>query len=405
MIPRRRAQVDPDEFAFIAGILEAGSPPVRAVERFEQAVASRVCRKEAVALSSGRRAMTAILRHIGIAPGDEVIIPAYTLGDLIPLIESLGATVVPADIDPTTFNLTTASVGARITSRTRAILALHLFGAPCPIEEIVALGARHGIPVVEDCAHALGASCRGRPAGSFGYAAFFSFETTKPVNTYGGGMVVTDDTDLASALRAVRTGDRPMLSQFRRKYTAVLAEDILFRTGLAAPFLLLLATPQFQEWMSRFYRRFQHAPPADLEYLPIQAELGLRKLRTLDARTAEREEIALRYRAHLAPEIDLQEVGAGDRSSWYFLVARLPCEAAPIRRALLRHGIDAGVGDEIADDCAARLGRDDCPVVADVHRRALALPMFEGLAEQDLRRVAHTVNRLVARTGTHRNRA
>ncbi len=396
MIPRRRAYLDPDEFSFVARILETGSTPVHAVARLEEAVASRVGTAAGVAMSSGRRAMVAILSHLEVGPGDEVVIPAYTLKDLVPLIQGLGATAVPADIDPETFNVSRDTVAPRLTSRTRAILVVHLFGAPCDIEGIVDLGRNRGIPVIEDCAHALGSSVHGRQVGSFGRAAFFSFETTKPVNTFGGGMVVTNDLELAAAVRSARAGACMSFEAFRQKTTSVVLEDLLFRTGLAAPFLFLLATPRFKRWMNQAYRRLQHAPPADTAYLPVQAELGLRKLASLETRVAEREQIALRYRALLAPRITIQKVPAGCRSTWYFLVALLPRDAAPVRRALLLRGIDAGVEDEIADDCAAWLERSDCPVVADVARRAIALPIYEGLRERDLRQVAHTLNTLVA---------
>ncbi|MCZ7584536.1 MAG: DegT/DnrJ/EryC1/StrS family aminotransferase [Deltaproteobacteria bacterium] len=120
-----------------------------------------------------------------------MIVPAYTLAELLPLMRAHGLRPVAADIEPEGFNVDVKSVEAHITPNTKAILATHLFGAPCDIEALCALASARGLHVVEDCAHGLGATVNGRKAGTFGTAAFFSFEVNKALPTYGGGMVVT----------------------------------------------------------------------------------------------------------------------------------------------------------------------------------------------------------------------
>lgn len=387
IIPRRQAHLLPNEVEQLREELTHPERDAGAVAEWERTVADYVGVPHAAAVSSGRRAMTLIFKYLGVGSGTEVIIPAYTLKDLIPLIQGLGATAVPADIDPATLNADPAAVEARISPRTRAILVLHAFGSPCRIEEIVELGAKRGIPVVEDCAHSLGATSGGAQTGSFGTAAFFSFETTKPVNTFGGGMVVSSDRALIDAVHAEVAGARLDPGVVERKLQAVLTERKMFRTGLCFPMLLLLAMHPTRRAVSQLYRRFQHAPPGDIAYLPLQARLGMRKLASLGERIRHREACVELLRSALGPAVPLQAVRPGCLSTWYFAAAVLPRPAFSVRRKLLLRGIDAGVEDEVADDCAMLLGDEGCPNAGNIFGRALALPMFDGIKESVVRRV------------------
>jgi len=397
MIPRRKAHTCPGEFAEIARLCRSvDTYDETVVAEWERAMAAYVGVAHGASVNSGRRGMTLILEHLGVGVDDEVIVPAYTLKDLIPLIQELGAHVVPADIDPETLTISPDTIRARLSRRTKAILALHAFGAPCAIEEIVALGNCSGVPVVEDCAHSLGATVRGRQTGSFGRAGFFSFETTKPINTFGGGMVVSDDTSLIEHIRKVTRSDAPDRQLLRKKVRATRLERGMFATGMAFPFLCFLATPGFKQTIARIYRRVQHAPPNHVRYSPIQARLGLSKLATLDRRIESRRRKAELLRGLLRPEVRPQRLLDGSASSWYFLVVVLPGTAAAVRNRLLARGIDAGIEDEIADNCAALLGFRDCPNTERIYRRAIALPLYEDLPEEKVRRVAKTLNGLIS---------
>lgn len=396
MIPRRAVHTTPGELRrLVRACREDRAGDEQVVTAWENTCAALAGVSHAAAVNSGRRGMTLILQHLKVGPGDEVIVPAYTLKDLLGLIEGLGARPVPADIDPETLNVTAESIRARIGPRTRAILVLHAFGCPCDIEPITALAARGGLPVVEDCAHSLGATVNGRATGSFGYAGFFSLETTKPVNTFGGGMVVSEDAALVESIRTATASDPHDAAAVLKKVKATRTERLLFRTGLAFPFLHLLACPLCSRFANRMYRRMQHAPPP-VRYLPLQAELGEAKAATLAERIASRQQKARLYRELLTPEIRVQRVPEGCRSTWYFFVAVLPSAAAPARRKLLWRGIDAGVGDEIADNCAAVLGYDDCPNADSVCPRAIALPMYEDLSDEAIRKVARVLNKAIS---------
>jgi dTDP-4-amino-4,6-dideoxygalactose transaminase len=168
----------------------------------------------------GRVALYAILRALGIGPGDEVILPGFTCVVVPNAIRFAGAVPVYVDIASCEYNLDPARVQAAITPRTRAILVQHTFGIPGPIYECLDLARRHGLDVIEDSAHAFGSRLDGRPLGSFGRAAFFSTQWSKPYTTGLGGMAVTRDPELAAALRKVLDGfiPPPFAARFRLQF-------------------------------------------------------------------------------------------------------------------------------------------------------------------------------------------
>lgn len=394
LIPRRFPHVLPEEQALLAAPEQV---PAEHVTRLEAAIAKLTGSNAAVCLNSGRQGMLLILRHLGVGAGDEVIIPAFTLGALVPLVESLGAKPVPADIDAETLNVTAATVAGRINEKTRAVIVLHAFGAPAPVDEILVHTRARGIPIVEDCAHSLGATLKERQTGTFGEAGFYSFEITKPVNTYGGGMVVSDDIDLVDSIRQEIAPLKPDYASLAGKVKAAQLERFLMRSNLGWPILYALAHPWTRQPLSALYRSRQSVPSSAAAYTPAQARLGLKKLESLESRIAWRTRLAGLYRALLAPEIRLQRVGGGCTSTWYFLVATLPVPAEPVRLALLGRGIDSAIGEEVADDISGPLGYTDCPVATHVQSHAIALPLFDSMPEASVRRVCAAVNAVVRR--------
>lgn len=168
-----------------------------AVTRFEREFAAWLGRKHAIACASGSAAVHCAIAALRLAAGDEVITtPITDMGALTPIFYE-GAVPVFADVDPTTWNVTAATIEAQITDRTRAIVVTHLFGSPCDLDAILALAERHGLPVVEDAAQAFGASFGGRKVGTFGRLAAFSLQQGKHITTGEGGIVCTDDDELA----------------------------------------------------------------------------------------------------------------------------------------------------------------------------------------------------------------
>jgi perosamine synthetase len=174
------------------------------VERFEAAMAARAGRRHGIAVCNGSAALDVAIEALRIGPGDEVILPAFTIISCIAQIVRSGATPVLVDSDPRTWNMDVRQLEARVTARTRAILIVHVYGLPADVEPVLELARRRGLRVIEDAAQMHGQTYRARPCGSFGDLSTFSFYPNKLVTSGEGGMVVADDAQLAAECRSLR---------------------------------------------------------------------------------------------------------------------------------------------------------------------------------------------------------
>jgi len=185
-----------DSAKFILG------PEMKALEK---EIAAYCGTREAVAVANGTDALVLTLKALGIGPGDEVITSPFTFFASAETVAQVGATPVFVDIDPVTLNMDLDQLEDKITSKTKAIIPVHIFGQMVDVERVMEIAARHDLKVIEDAAQAIGAEYRGRRAGSLGHAGTFSFFPTKNLGGYGdGGMIVTDDEHLAAELRMLR---------------------------------------------------------------------------------------------------------------------------------------------------------------------------------------------------------
>ena len=222
------------------------------VLKLEEEIARRSQVRHALAVNSGTSALLIALVGLGVGPGDEVIVPGFTFVASISAIVYAGAVPVLAEIDRT-LNLDPGDVRAKITPRTKAIMAVHMMGNPARLDELQAVADEHGLFLVEDCAQAFGASYKGRPIGSIGQVGTFSFNVFKTVTSGDGGMIITDDEALYgrcfafhdqghSPLRAgVEIGRRPFLGlDFR--YTELQAAVLLAQMRKLPPMLAHLRT-------------------------------------------------------------------------------------------------------------------------------------------------------------------
>ena len=175
------------------------------MKTLEKEIAAFCGTKDAVAVANGTDALVLTLKAFGIGPGDEVITTPFTFFASAETIALVGATPVFVDIDPVTLNMDLTQLEGKITSKTKAIIPVHIFGQMMDVEKIMEIAARHDLKVIEDAAQAIGAEYRGKKAGSIGHASTFSFFPTKNLGAYGdAGMIVTNDEDLASQLRMLR---------------------------------------------------------------------------------------------------------------------------------------------------------------------------------------------------------
>lgn len=390
MIPRRRIPIAAADLRDIAAAPFVSSTRDAAdVAAFEQAFRSRAGCAHALATASGREALLLIVDALGLGPGDELIVPAYTLGELLPLIAARGIACVAADIDAATLNVTAASVAARIGPRTGALLVDHLFGAPCDIGALAELAARRGLPLIEDCAHAAGAVACGRPVGSFGQAALFSLEVSKGVATFGGGMLITSDARIAAHARQALAGRQCHRGPALRKAALKCVEELAVRSPLYALAARLMFGGKSGSGFEQAYRRaHDRLRPQALAYSGLQARIGLRRLAGLDVRNQRLNALWQELAQHLPPGFAVPQRDRHGEPAFYNFAARYEGDIRRLRRAAQAQGIDLAIGGEVMDDCAALLGQADCPVAAAAYAGMVQVPLHDGLGRGGPRGVA-----------------
>lgn len=208
-IPLSSPDIDEEDIAAVTSVLRTPQLSIGPMqESFEKEFARYVGCRHAVAVSSGTAGLHLSLLAIGIAPGDEVIVPSFTFIAAANAVRYVGAKPVFVDIEAGTLNMDPARVEAAVTSRTRALMVVHTFGVPANLTRLLAVAARHSLRVIEDACEAIGAEHQGRKVGTFGDAGVFGFYPNKQITTGEGGMVVTNDPAIAAAVQALRNHGR-----------------------------------------------------------------------------------------------------------------------------------------------------------------------------------------------------
>jgi perosamine synthetase len=174
------------------------------LKKFEEQFSARMGRKYGIAVSNGSVALDAAVVALGLGKGDEVILPAFTIISCAAAIVRAGAIPVLVDSDPQTWNMDVTQIEAKITPRTKAIMVVHIYGLPVDMDPVLALAENYGLKIIEDAAEMHGQTYKGRPCGSFGDISTFSFYPNKHVTTGEGGMMLTDDPQLAERCRSLR---------------------------------------------------------------------------------------------------------------------------------------------------------------------------------------------------------
>lgn len=351
---RRRARLE----AAFKRVLESGRYILGAeVEKFEAAFAAYCGTRHCIGVANGLDALTLIFegyREMGeLSPGDEVIVPANTYIASILAVSRAGLTPVPVEPDPASLNLDPERVFPKITGRTRAILAVHLYGTVADMEPLRALAKAHGLKVIEDAAQAHGAAWRGTRTGALGDAAGFSFYPSKNLGALGdGGAVTTNDDRLAETIRALRNYGSSAKNENRFK-------------GLNSRLDELQA-----------------------------AVLGV-GLESLEEDNARRRALARRYLAEIRnPSVTLPAAAEDRESAWHLFVVR-----APDREALGRHlagqGIETAVHYPIPphkQEAYREWNALSFPLTEAIHREVLSLPMGPHLSDAQTDRVIAAVN-------------
>ena len=273
---------------------------------YERAFAELFKAEGAFAFWKGRVALYAILKALGIDSGDEVILPGYTCMVNANPIKYLGAKPVYVDIEPRTFNIDVAQLESKITVRTKAIIAQHTYGYPCDIDSMLEVAILRGIPLIEDCCLALGSKYKGKTAGTFGKAAYFSFQWNKAFTTGLGGVAITNDAKLAERLSVLRA--EQMCEPSRKEALMLAAQLTIYRLSIY-PRTTALAQNIFRYLTKKdlilgSYSIREYEPIMAEDFFKdmswVQARSGLRQLRKLQQNIAHRKKIAEFYDQLLA---------------------------------------------------------------------------------------------------------
>jgi perosamine synthetase len=376
LLPYGRQTVEDDDVRAVVAALRSGwlttGPQVAA---FEHALAAAVGAPHAVAVSSGTAALHAAAFAAGIRPGDEVIVPALTFAASANAVLYQGGVPVFADVRGDTLCVDPADVAARLTPRTRAVMAVDYAGQPADLDEIGAVARERGLVLIEDAAHALGAEYRGRRVGALADLTTFSFHPVKQVTTGEGGLVTTSSREMDARLR-----------QFRNH-------------GLET------------EFAQRHERGDEYSPMVTLGYnyrlTDLGCALGLSQLGKLEHFLKRRGELAQRYRTELAgqPGLRMPAVLPDVRHAWHIFpvlleVERLAADRRTILAALRAENIGAAVHyvpvywHPYYQGLGYRRGL--CPRAEWAFARLLTLPLFPAMTDGDADDVLAAVRKVLA---------
>jgi perosamine synthetase len=362
-IPLAKPYIDEREEEFVLEVLRSGRLSLGpTIDRFEELIAERVGAPYAAGLSSATAGLHLLVHMAGIGTGDEVITSPLSFASSANCFLFEGATPVFADVDRRTWNLDPDAVEAAITERTKAVVAVDMFGYPCELEPLMELCERRGLTLIEDSAEALGAEYKGAPIGSHGPPCVFGFYPNKQIATGEGGIVTTHSEEQWQLLRSLRNQGR-----------------------------------SYDEggWFNHVRLGFNY------RWTDLQAAVGIAQLEKLDRMLALRSEAASRY-AELLSGVDGVGLAPADdadhRRSWFVYVVELAPEIdrARVMVELRERGVDVAEYVpciHLLTYMRERYGFAEglCPVAEDIASRTLALPFFPGIEPGDQAYVAETL--------------
>lgn len=375
MIPYGHQVIDEADIAAVVKVLRSDYLTTGpAVEQFEKKVSEYVGAKYAVAVTNGTAALHIACLAAGIGEGDEVITSPITFAASANCVLYCGGTPVFADIDLQTYNISPEEIEKKITGRTKAIIPVHFAGQPCDMDAIGSIAKKYGLMVIEDGAHALGASCHGKRIGTFSDMTTFSFHPVKPITTGEGGMVVTDNEQLYRKLKLFRSH-------------GIIREENLMDESF----------PERGEgW---YYQQIELG--YNYRMTDFQAALGTSQMNKLDAFLTRRREIAGRYDEAFAKRsgIKIPYVPDGMKSGWHLYVIRF---LNGKRREAYRQLQAAGIGVNVHyipvyhHPYYRKLGYHQtyCPNAEKLYEQILTLPIHSGLTLEQQEQVIDCVQKI-----------
>ena len=336
------------------------------IKQFEEQFAARVNRKFGVAVSNGSVAIDAAVAALNIGAGDEVIMPTFTIISCAAAVVRAGGVPVVVDCDPVTWNMDVSQIEARITTRTKAIMVVHIFGLPVDMDPVLELARKHGLKVIEDAAEMHGQTYQGKPCGSFGDISTFSFYANKHVTMGEGGMIVTDDPAVAEKSRSLR--------------------NLCFK-------------PE---------QRFVHDELGwNFRMTNMQAALGVAQLERLDEFVQRKRRMGSRYTELLAgtPGIQLPLAHNEDAANIYWVYGIVLCDSVPFdaREAMARLA-KLGIGtrpffwpmhEQPVFRKRGLFAGESCPIAERIARRGFYIPSGMALTDIQMERSAAALKEIL----------
>lgn len=368
-VPVNEPLLDGNEKAYLAACIDTGwiSSEGPFVTKFEHDMAALCGRAHGIAVANGSVALDAAVAALGLSPGDEVILPTFTIISCAGAIVRAGATPVVVDCNAATWNMDVAQLERRITARTKAIMAVHIYGVPVDLDPLLDIARRHGLKVIEDAAQMHGQTYRGRPCGSFGDLSTFSFYPNKLVTTGEGGMIVTDDAVLAERCRSLRN---------------------------------LCFQPE---------RRFVHDELGfNFRMTNMQAAIGVAQLEKLAGTVARKRRIGARYRELLGDirglQLPVDRTEYAESLYWVYGVVlddSVPFDAAAAMKMLQERGVGTRpfFWPMHEQPVFRRMGMfegERHPVAERIARRGFYLPSGVALRDEQMDAVARAVHEILA---------
>ena len=405
-VPRRCVNLPPGSLMTLAGALigkKVQEGP--AVENFYRKFATWLGTSHVFGAASGRSAFQLALEALDMEEGSEIIFPVFTF-PVIPLVAKLlGYKPVFCDVDPKTYNSGPEHIEKAITDKTGAVLATHLFGQPCPIQQIAVLAQQRNIRLLEDCAHACGVRVDGRQAGTFGDIGVFSFAEGKNMPCFGGGAIATADDDIAERARAILSQtSMPGSDAIAKNAISVWIKWLLTRPyifGITAYPALRLKLMLGQSLMdsavgNELLDEFERSNPQISPFSNLQASVGLLQLNHIDEFNAGARENAgiLTQMLQDVPGIQAPDAADDDHIYVYYPLTLDPARRDDLRNYLLKNGFDSKKSD-MSDCSVLRPFRENADSAGDQappkEASILEICVYPVIPKTEIRRLGNTI--------------
>jgi len=374
------------------------------ISEFESLLKKEFDCKHALAVGSCRSSFALIIEALNVMPGDEVILPALNLSAFPKILKYMGIKPVFVDIDQYTFNIDTVKLEEAITPKTKAIVAVHLYGNVCDMEKIMSIGSKYKICVIEDCANAFMTKFKEKYVGTYGDVACFSHGHSKDLPTFGGGSIITNKSDLYQKIRELRdkSFDKPSFI----KLFKVFVKNLFLKIATLKYVYMVFIYPMIWFGVKGNFDVIAHfIEDKDVmikridkvRFTNFQAYVGIAKLKLKNSKQQKRIELAKQLNQELFNIKDLtfpRNVEGGVNA--YFNYPVLCGNRSQLIRNLIKYGIDAKVIQNY--DCNSheifKEYRKHCPITEKTGNQLIAIPLYSMMNKGDVTSIADILNEI-----------